>query len=261
MFNPSEENLGQALLLAVAAPAEADAIRQIFGQSTADNHDKLTDCWKIEPLAAGIEMVVTGVGKSQAAGAIGWAFEPGRHAGVLNIGIGGLLPGAPAGVDLGSAVLASRSVFADEGGQTPGGFQSIDAMGFPAAGFGEAGMPCEPAWREALLSISDCTGWIATVSTCSGTDARARSIADRTGAIVENMEGAAVAAALSRLPLETPPGFAEIRIISNTTGDRDKQRWDLPRALDRVGIVARESADAIVRILRSGSADHSGNIE
>ena len=260
MFNPALEKSDLVLLLAVAAPGEADAIRKEFGKITPDNTNS-ADCWEIEPLAAGVEMVVTGVGKSQAAGAIGWAFDPDRHAGVLNIGIGGLLPGGPAGVDLGSVVLASRSIFADEGGQTPGGFQSIDAMGFPAAGFGEAGMPCEPAWRDALLFISDCSGWAATVSTCSGTDARARAIADRTGAIVENMEGAAVAAALSRLPIAARPGFAEIRIISNITGDRDKQRWDLPRALKRVGQVAHESADAIVRVLRSGSADGPGNIE
>ena len=50
-------------------------------------------------------------------------------------------------------------------------------------------------------------------------------------------------------------------VIVSTTGDRDKQRWDLPRALKRVGQVAHESADAIVRVLRSGSADGPGNIE
>jgi futalosine hydrolase len=68
---------------------------------------------------------------------------------------------------------------------------------------------------------------IATVSTCSGTNALAREIVTRTGAEVEAMEGAAVGLVASRLGV----GFAEVRVISNTTGDRGSQQWDLPGAL------------------------------
>lgn len=191
-------------------------------------------------------MVCTGVGKSQAAGAAAWACGTISCQGVLSIGLGGVLPKPPHEVGVGAAVLASRSLFADEGGLTPDGFRSIDAMGFPVAAFGETGMPCDPMWAAPLGRVADATGWIATVSTCSGTDASARTVADRTGAIVENMEGAAVAAAISRLP--KPPRFAEIRVISNTTGDRGAQQWDLPRALDRLGVVALAAAEAILAV-------------
>jgi futalosine hydrolase len=83
------------------------------------------------------------------------------------------------------------------------------------------------------------TGVIATVSTCSGTDARAAAIAQRTGAIAEAMEGAAVALAALRIG---GPGFPvlEVRAISNTTGDRPRQRWDLEAGfagLRRIGVV------------------------
>ena len=42
------------------------------------------------------------------------------------------------------------------------------------------------------------------------------------------MEGAAVVHAARRLHLPA----IELRTISNTTGDRDRQHWDLPGALD-----------------------------
>ena len=46
------------------------------------------------------------------------------------------------------------------------------------------------------------------------------------GAIAEAMEGAAVVHAARRLGL---PG-GEVRVISNSTGDRAKQQWDIARA-------------------------------
>jgi futalosine hydrolase len=69
-------------------------------------------------------------------------------------------------------------------------------------------------------------GVIATVATCSGTDALAVEVERRTGAIAEAMEGAAVVHAALRLGL---PG-GEVRVISNSTGDRAKQQWDIARA-------------------------------
>jgi futalosine hydrolase len=44
------------------------------------------------------------------------------------------------------------------------------------------------------------------------------------------MEGAAVALAAVRLGL----AFGELRVISNTTGDRARQQWDLKGALARL---------------------------
>jgi nucleoside phosphorylase len=77
-------------------------------------------------------------------------------------------------------------------------------------------------------------GRIATVSTCAGTDARAATVARRTGAVAEAMEGAAVAQVASRLGVT----FAEVRVISNTTGDRANQRWDMRGALGGLSRVA-----------------------
>jgi len=70
-------------------------------------------------------------------------------------------------------------------------------------------------------------GHIATVATCSGTDLQAQQVARRTRAIAEAMEGAAVVHAARRLGVPA----IEIRTISNTTGDREQQQWNLEGAL------------------------------
>jgi futalosine hydrolase len=70
-------------------------------------------------------------------------------------------------------------------------------------------------------------GVIATVSTCSGRDDLARAVATRTGAAAEAMEGAAVALAARRMNVR----YGEVRAVSNTTGDRDRQRWAIGPAL------------------------------
>ena len=64
----------------------------------------------------------------------------------------------------------------------------------------------------------------------------AHEVARRTRAVAEAMEGAAVGFTARRLGLATgsAPAFAELRVISNTTGDRSRQVWDLPRALSRL---------------------------
>ena len=75
------------------------------------------------------------------------------------------------------------------------------------------------------------TGPIATVATCSGTGTAAEEVVARTGAIAEAMEGAAVVHAARR---QRVPAI-ELRVVSNTTGDRDRQRWDLTGALSVLG--------------------------
>lgn len=226
------------ILLVVAAPAEARAVRPTLGLPEPTPPGS----WSLEQGAGFFDLVVSGVGKAQAAGACAWAFDPARHRGAISLGIAGSLPGS--GLMIAEVVLASRSRFADEGIATPAGFRPLETLGFPPAGFDAVGAEPDPAWGSRLAPLADRLGPIATVSTCSSRDDLAHEIARRTGAVAEAMEGAAVAAALSRLP-GPPPSFAEIRVISNTTGDRDRQAWDLPRALERLAGLTRQIASCL----------------
>lgn len=213
------------LLLVAAAPAEARAI--LAGLPTP-------------PTA--FDLHTTGVGKVNAAIATLRAFDPTRHVGVINLGICGLLPPQPLTLPppLGSIILADLSLYADEGAQTPGGFITIADMGFPPGGttFPGMGLPPSPHLLKALTPLATRIGPIATVSTCSGTDSLALDVARRTGAIAEAMEGAAIAHALA-LAFGPEIPFAEIRVLSNTTGDRSRQVWDLPRALAALTALTR----------------------
>jgi futalosine hydrolase len=69
-------------------------------------------------------------------------------------------------------------------------------------------------------------GSFITLSTCTGTTARAKELEERCHGLCENMEGAAVAqvAALHGIP------WLEVRGISNIVEDRDLTKWDIPKA-------------------------------
>ena len=84
----------------------------------------------------------------------------------------------------------------------------------------------------------------ATVATCSGSDLQADLVARRTSAVAEAMEGAAVVHAARRLGVPA----IEVRAISNTTGDRDQQQWNIGKALAALG-------DAVPAIIRHIAAD------
>lgn len=223
-------------LLVAASPREAAAVAS--GVSAGALCE--IDYWRPVPVGARFEVLLTGVGKSNAAGAVARSLDPVRHAGVINLGIAGVLPGDQR-LELGAAVIGSPSLFADEGLEAPDGFRDLASMGFAATSGipntdPRAFHPDEPILR-AMRDAGATAAPIATVSTCSGTDALARAIAARTHAAAEAMEGAAVALAACRVGGPRLP-FAEVRVISNTTGDRARQRWDLDGALSRLGEIA-----------------------
>lgn len=217
---------GAKLLLVVAAPSEARAV--------AGDRASAILPWSPTPIAEGVDLVLSGVGKANAAGATAAALAGGSYGAVINLGVCGTLPGSPAAI--GDVVLATRSAFADEGVESDAGakWEPMAALGFPTAIDGD-GVACHPELGALLRSLAKHHGVIATVSTCSGTDARAAAVVTRTGAIAEAMEGAGVLLAAARLGV---PG-AELRVVSNTTGERSRQQWELKRALAVLGEVAR----------------------
>ncbi len=188
--------------------------------------------WCVQQLKPGVDAVVTGVSKANAAGALGWLLgaDPKRWDLVLSMGVAGSLPGS--GLELGSVVVARACVFVDEGVEKPDGFESCAAMGFGIwQGCNEVEVPVWVVDRLEQLGdqVRDRVGGIATVSICSGTAKRAAFVAG-SGCIAEAMEGAAGGLVCAQLG----KAFGEIRVISNTTGDRAHQVWNLDKALSRL---------------------------
>ncbi|MCG3123643.1 MAG: Futalosine hydrolase [Phycisphaerales bacterium] len=219
---------GTRLLLAVAAPAEFRAVARGLGRPDT----KMPERWQFVTIGR-MDVLCTGVSKSNAAAAVAIAARPGTHAAVLSIGIGGAYD--PALAPIGSLVLGTRSVFVDEGAATPQGFIGCAELGFPVSSATDV-VIADPRLLNLLGPLCSASGPITTVSTCSGTDELARAYAARGEAIAEGMEGAAVGLAAAGVGIP----FAEVRAISNTTGDRSRQVWDIPRALEALcGLVGR----------------------
>jgi len=174
-------------------------------------------------------VVVGGIGRTNAAVATTSAINnEGPFDFVVSAGVAGSLPKGE--LSIGDVVVASSCVYVEEGLITPDGFQDMNAMGFSLGDFSGNTVPVDTTLLEQLGEVG-MTGPIATVATCSGTDEQAALVAERTGCVCEAMEGAAVvhAARIAGIPA------IELRVISNTTGNREDQKWDLDLALKNLG--------------------------
>jgi futalosine hydrolase len=210
------------VLVVTAVPAEAEAIGSLRDAA----------------------VIVGGIGRTNAAAATTEAILRSAEAhvrafgAVISAGVAGSLPDSA--LALGEVVVASSCIYAEEGLAAPAGFLDMTGLGFSLGDFEGNTVPVD----ERLLQRLDRryrAGPIATVATCSGTDAAAREVVRRTGAIAEAMEGAAVVHAARRLGIAA----IELRVISNTTGDRDRQQWDLPGALQALGDAVRTTLEVI----------------
>lgn len=178
-----------------------------------------------------VDIVVGGVGPAAAAAATATAAayrtaERRPYALVVSAGVaGGFAPVAP----VCSAVLADTVLAADLGATTADGFSDVTELGFGTVRH----TPPPAAVRLAAdtlrtAGVTVAVGPVLTVSTVTGTAARAAELARRhPGALAEAMEGFGVAeaAARHRLPM------LELRTVSNPVGPRDRGAWRISEAL------------------------------
>jgi futalosine hydrolase len=212
MFQFRDYALPMRLVIVTAVDAEARAIGDLA--------------------AEGVMIVVSGIGRTNAAAATTEAilkqWKTGGVDAVISAGVAGSLPGG--GLGIGDVLVASSCIYVEEGLISPTGFTDMRSMGFALGDFEGNAVPVDEQLLD-TFSTHFPIGPIATVATCSGTDAAAAEVVRRTGALAEAMEGAAVVHAARRLRVPA----IEIRAISNTTGDRKNQLWDLQAGLKALG--------------------------
>jgi futalosine hydrolase len=190
------------LLVVTAVAAEAEAVR-----AGADPD----------------HVVVEAVGVGPAAAAAGTArlLATGSYRAVISAGIAGGFAGrAP----VGATVIGSRSIAADLGAESPGGFLPVEELGF-----GTSVLPADPLLLKGLAAAlpTAIVGDVLTLATVTGTAATATALQRRfPHAAAEAMEGFGVAVAAAGLP------FAELRTISNPIGPRDRASWRLREAFE-----------------------------
>jgi futalosine hydrolase len=200
----SSDNCRVTVLIVTAAAAEAEAVRKGLSPDS--------------PIS------VTAVGVGMAAAAASTAklltLSNGGYRAVINAGIGGGI-----GLPLGSIALASRSIAADLGADSPDGFISLDDLGFGSTAL-TVDQKLLTAMRSALPDAV--VGDVLTVSTITGTSARIEGLIERyPAAVAEGMEGYAVGVAAELAGV----AFAELRTISNLVGPRDRGSWQIGAAL------------------------------
>jgi futalosine hydrolase len=182
-------------------------------------------------------VAVTGIGKVNAASTVTALLEHHEPELLINTGCAGAYPGS--GLAAGDLAIATAELFGDEGVVIPNGWHSLELIGIPAlVRNGESYFNRFPLTRWAIdkaLHVAEAEGItlhqgeFVTVSTASGTAVRGEELAQRFGAICENMEGAAAA----QVALLYGMDCMEIRGISNMVEDRDLSRWNIPLAVER----------------------------
>lgn len=193
------------VLIVTAVEAEAAAVRAAVGDDVA-----------VYPV---------GVGPAAAAAGTARLLATGSYDAVICAGVAGGFAGR---AEVGSVVVATSSIAADLGAQTPDGFVPIDTLGF-----GTAVLPAHEILRPAGAVL----GPVLSVSTVTGTAASAAELLRRyPEAVAEAMEGFGVATAAGQAGVR----FAEVRTISNLVGPRDRSAWRLREAFDALTAAFKE---------------------
>ncbi len=195
-----------------------------------------------------VALCAGGMGKANAAHAATLLIMHSKPEAIIIFGIGGAYTSS--GARIGDIAIATEEISGDDGVLTPEGFKDTNHIGIPlVTGTGGVYYNSFPAPDRFVALAQNAlsggfpeaqmrSGRFVTVSTCTGTDERARELDARYRGLCENMEGAAAAqvALLHQVP------WMELRSISNLVEKRDPAKWDIPRA-------AQTAQEAVLRIL------------
>ena len=183
-------------------------------------------------------LVITGIGAVNTAHALTQylATKP-KPSLVIQTGIAGAY--VPAGVAVGSVLLADTEIYGDLGVLTPDGWRPMEEIGIPLVDASASQparfnyFPLDAALVARAASAAGTsrvarTGKFLTVSQVTGVRALGDALYGRFDALCESMEGAAAAhvCALHDVP------FLEVRGISNLVEDRNRAKWRIKEAAD-----------------------------
>lgn len=209
-----------AWLLLVAVEAEA---RLLIPRLTPASHLAGKPCWQGTLAGRPVWLALTGLGVVHAAHCLTAALErlPEIEA-VVNLGCAGAYLGS--GLGRGQAALATECVLADWGVDQAQGWRPLEALGLPL-GQDAAGRPRFHAWPtdpglNQLLAAANpglAQGPCNTVCAVSGDPVVAAVLEARWGAIIEDMESAALALVAAQYARP----FACLRGVSNLAGQRE----------------------------------------
>lgn len=230
------------VLVLAATPAETGLLCREMTSSTT------LHCGGRELLRGnlcGITVTVghTGIGAMLMAMQLTRMFIELRPKAVILCGCGGSYPDS--GLSIGDLALASSEIYGDCGVSTDGGFVPLEQLKIPqhsrlAPVFQQSYPLDTPLYQRAVQLLPQAyTGPFVTVNNCSGTLELSRQLQRQTAGICENMEGAAAA----QVCAEFACPLIEVRGISNPTGTRADELWDIPLGM-------RVAQEAVLTLLQ-----------
>lgn len=174
----------------------------------------------------------SGVGQNAMAIRLTRLLENYSPSAVLLCGCGGSYPGS--GLQNGDLALASEEICGDLGVATEDRFIPLEQLNIPQQPelmlINQQRHPLQSGltdWAQQVLPEAR-FGPFVSINCCSGHALLSDELHQRTGGICENMEGAAAAQVCTEYQLP----LLELRGISNPTGTRDPQQWDIVRGAE-----------------------------
>lgn len=200
--------------------------------------------------SSGADLAITGVGAVNTAHVLTQYLAMNRAPSlVIQTGIAGAY--VPAGIEVGSVLLADTEIYGDLGVLTPAGWRPMEEIGIPlvdASGSRAARFNYFPLDAALVARASKAagtmvarTGKFLTLSQVTGVRRLGDELYARFDALCESMEGAAAAhvCALHDVP------FLEVRGVSNLVEDRDRKSWKIKEAAEAAQQVVLRLLDAL----------------
>jgi len=203
-------------------------------------------------------LAISGCDKANAAHVLTCILQVSKPTLVLQVGVAGAFPRGEDGASarVGDIVVATQEIYSDTGSSSPRGWLSAAELGLPVArvdGLELGGcFLLDTGLVQGAIAAIEREGWpeprprvvsgpCVTSSRITGLLAEGEEMVRRWGAVAESMEGAAAAHVCSLYGVP----FLEVRGISNMVVDRDRDSWQVDRAV----AVAARAALAIAAAL------------
>lgn len=189
-------------------------------------------------LNPGVELLICGVGIPSTIFHLTKRLLQQKYDLVIQAGIGGSFSGK---LKKGSVVAIETDAFADLGVEEKNKFKTIFQMGFGDENtfpFKNGLLP-NPSGVIGMAGLKKVNA--VTINTIHDNKKRARRIEKMFDASVESMEGAAFH--LVCLQLDVP--FLQLRAISNTVGERDKNKWKVNEAIGNLNHTLQKFIESI----------------
>jgi futalosine hydrolase len=214
--------MSYTILVVAATSSEADILQNISGLLPVIDGYRYANI-KVKPLITGIGSISTSWAMKQ------WISVNGKPDFALNIGIAGSYNSA---LSIGEVVIPMSDVFADAGIEDGEDFLTLSEAGLISPG--------EFPYNKGLL-IADTRHGVKlkshlksvkaiTVNTATGSKTTRQKLAEKFNPDIETMEGATFfyICAMEDIP------FMALRAISNRVEVRNKNKWNIPLALENL---------------------------